>query len=216
MKNASATKPSAASKIPYKVEMWDTSRLIEYSRNARVIPASSIDKTAASILEFGFRQPIVVDERDVILAGHTRLRAAQKLKLKKVPVHVAVGLTKAQAKAYRLADNRVSESTWEESLLGMELSELKDELGFDLALTGFDEGEIAEFLGNEEQPPDKTDEKPSDSSAEKQEMKKIMLTVEQFELVQSALDKLRKAEGAKEMSDGRALELLCGDWLAST
>lgn len=127
------------------VELWPTSKPIPYARNARKIPQSAIDKVAASIQEFGFRQPIVVDKKRVILAGHTRLLAAQKLGLKQVPVHVAANLTVAQAKAYRLADNRTNdEATWDSEMLALELADLKvDE--FDLALTGFNADELIDL-----------------------------------------------------------------------
>jgi DNA modification methylase len=101
---------------------------------------------AASLREFGWRQPIVVDEDMVILAGHTRLEAARQLGLTSAPVHVARGLTPAQAKAYRLMDNRAAENAeWDEALLGLELGDLRGE-GFELALTGFDDAELNRLL----------------------------------------------------------------------
>ena len=82
-------------------------------------------KVAASIKEFGFKQPIVVDAEGVIIAGHTRLLAAERLGLAEVPVLVADDLTPAQVKAYRLADNRTGqEATWDMELLGIELEDL--------------------------------------------------------------------------------------------
>lgn len=128
-----------------KVELIEIGRVIPYARNPRKNEAA-IAKVAASIKEYGFRQPIVVDEEMVIIAGHTRLQAAQTLALKRVPVHVATGLTPAQIKAYRLADNRTHEDAeWDEELLAIELGELND-LGFDLDLTGFDAIELEELL----------------------------------------------------------------------
>ena len=101
---------------------------------------------AASLKEFGWRQPIVVDEEMVILAGHTRLDAARQLGLATAPVHIARGLTPAQARAYRLMDNRASENAeWDEALLGLELGDLQGD-GFDLALTGFDDAELNRLL----------------------------------------------------------------------
>src|SRR5437764_15328718 len=101
-----------------KIEIWPTDKPIPYARNARKIPQSAIDKVAGSIAEFGFRQPIVVDNAGIIVAGHTRLLAAQKLGLSEVPVHVASELTPIQIKAYRLADNRVNqESSFDDTLL---------------------------------------------------------------------------------------------------
>jgi ParB-like chromosome segregation protein Spo0J len=135
-------------KVPHilKIESWPVERLIPYERNARKIPAAAVEKVAASITEFGWRQPIVVDEADVVIAGHTRLLAAKKLGLSSVPVHVALGLSQAQIKAYRLMDNRsADEAQWDKGLLGPEFADLKG-LDFDLALTGFDGSEIAGFL----------------------------------------------------------------------
>src|SRR6266481_7635220 len=93
-----------------------------YARNARKIPQQAIDKVAASIQEFGWRQPIVVDGEGVIICGHTRWLAAKKLGLRQVPVHTASNLTAAQVKAYRLMDNRShQESDWDFDLLAIEL-----------------------------------------------------------------------------------------------
>jgi DNA modification methylase len=133
-----------------KIETWPIHRPIPYARNARKIPQQAIDKVAGSIKEFGFRQPIVVDKDGVIVAGHTRLLAAQKLGLSQVPVHVAAELTPTQIKAYRLADNRVNqESSFDNELLVLELAELKVE-DYELELTGFDLSELCAFeaLGN--------------------------------------------------------------------
>lgn len=100
-----------------KVELLDLKKLVPYARNPR-ITAHAVDKVAASIKEFGFRQPIVVDSEMVIIAGHTRYQAAQKLGLKKVPVHVAEGLSAEQVKAYRIADNRTGEEAqWDNEML---------------------------------------------------------------------------------------------------
>jgi ParB-like chromosome segregation protein Spo0J len=87
------------------IESWPTSKPLPYARNARTLSAAAVDKVAASIREFGFRQPIVVDGAGTIICGHTRLLAAKKLGLEYVPVHVA-SLTPAQVRAYRLMDNR--------------------------------------------------------------------------------------------------------------
>lgn len=125
---------------------WPIDKLIPYARNARKITDKAIDKVAASLKEFGFRQPIVVDGEGVIVVGHARLLAAKKIGLTDVPVHVAIGLTAQQIKSYRLMDNRSHEETdWDLELLAPELSELKD-LGIDLSLTGFDGAEIDRLL----------------------------------------------------------------------
>ncbi len=128
------------------VEFWSIDKPIPYARNARKISEKAVDKVAASVKEFGWRQPLVVDAEGVLIAGHTRLLAAKKLQLKEVPVHVATGLTPAQVKAYRLMDNRSNdEAEWDFELLAPELSELQA-LAIDLSLTGFDAGELKSLL----------------------------------------------------------------------
>src|SRR5438067_8962843 len=128
------------------ITMWSLDRIIPYARNARKIPVAAVDKVAASIQEFGWRQPIVVDGKGVIICGHTRLLAARKLGLQEAPVHVAENLTPAQVRAYRLLDNRShEETTWDADLLGLELLDLKG-MGVDLDLTGFNTDEIDEYL----------------------------------------------------------------------
>jgi ParB-like chromosome segregation protein Spo0J len=92
-----------------EVNLWPLGKITPYARNARKIPPQAVNKVAASIQEFGWRQPIVVDRQGIIICGHTRLLAAQKLGLDKAPVHVADSLTSAQVRAYRLLDNRSHE-----------------------------------------------------------------------------------------------------------
>lgn len=128
-----------------EIEMWPIARPQPYAKNARTTSARAIDAVARSLKEFGWRQPIVCDTKDVIVAGHKRLLAAQKLGLTHVPVHVACGLSAAQCKAYRLMDNRSNQnSEWDMELLQAEMSELVGQL--DVSLTGFEQGEIAKFL----------------------------------------------------------------------
>lgn len=130
-----------------KIELVEIARVVPYARNPRR-NENAIAKVAASIKEFGFRQPIVVDEEMVIIAGHTRLQAAIQLGLNKVPVHIASDMTSVQIKAYRLADNRTHEdSEWNDELLAIELGEL-DQLGFGLHLTGFETIELDRLLAN--------------------------------------------------------------------
>ena len=129
-----------------KIAFWPLERIIPYARNARKIPPAAVAKVAASIQEFGWRQPIVVDGKEVIICGHARLLAAQKLGLREAPVHVADNLTPAQVRAYRLLDNRShEETTWDADLLGLELLDLKG-MGIDLDLTGFNTDEIDAYL----------------------------------------------------------------------
>src|SRR5262249_20300322 len=100
-----------------KVELRLISGIRPYEQNPRLNDAA-VAAVVASIREFGFRQPIVIDEEGVIIVGHTRYKAALKLGLEEVPVHVATGLTQAQIKAYRIADNQTATlSQWNENLL---------------------------------------------------------------------------------------------------
>src|SRR5439155_17398898 len=127
------------------VEMRPLASIRPYANNPRFNDAA-VDAVAASIRAFGFRQPLVVDEAGVIIVGHTRYKAALKLGLKEVPVHVAVGLSPAQAKAYRLADNQTTElSWWDDDKLAQELGQLQ-EMDFDLGLTAFSSDDLTRLL----------------------------------------------------------------------
>jgi len=128
-----------------QIQTVDIDIVIPYAKNPRKNEAA-VDKVAASLKEFGFRQPIVVDAEMVVIAGHTRLAASRKLGLKQVPIHVATDLTANQIKAYRIADNRVSqEAKWDEDMLALELADLDLE-NYDLGLTGFDDDELAALM----------------------------------------------------------------------
>lgn len=112
--------------------------IIPYAQNPRCNEAA-VDAVASSIAEFGFQVPCVIDCHNILITGHTRLKAAKKLGLKTIPCICAESLTPAQVKAYRLADNKVSElATWDMSLLESELAQL-DDLQFDMTPFGFDE-----------------------------------------------------------------------------
>ncbi len=127
-----------------KVELAAIDRVIPYANNPRKNEAA-ITKVAASIKEFGFRQPIVVDSEYVVVAGHTRLLAARWLGLTEVPIHIAEGLSPAQIKAYRIADNRIAqEAEWDDELLSIELGDLQTN-GFNLELTGFNLDELSKL-----------------------------------------------------------------------
>ena len=117
-----------------KINSIAIDKLIPYHNNPRKDQA--VDKVASSINEYGFQQPIVVDKNMVVVVGHTRLMGAKKLGLKRVPTVIA-DLTETQAKAYRIADNRINEdSTWDMELLNLEIAGLS-ELNFDLDLLGY-------------------------------------------------------------------------------
>jgi DNA modification methylase len=128
-----------------KIELWELSRVRPYENNPRKNEAA-VDAVANAIQEFGFRQPIVVDGEGVIVVGHTRFFAAQKLGLATVPIHVATDLTPAQIKAYRLADNKLHElSEWNYDLLPIELADLQG-MDFNIDLLGFSADDLAEIL----------------------------------------------------------------------
>jgi len=125
-----------------KIRLADPETLKPYPHNPRLISQAAIDKVLASVREFGWRQPIVVDEDGVILVGHTRRLAAIKGGYKQVPVHDATGLSDAQKRAYRLADNRTGEeSEWDMPVLATEIAGLRA-LDFDLKPLGFDTPEL--------------------------------------------------------------------------
>lgn len=120
--------------------------LIPYARNSRTHSDAQVAKIAASIREFGFLNPIIVDGANGIIAGHGRVMAAQKLGLATLPVIEASHLTEAQKRAYIIADNRLAlDAGWDNDLLKIELQDLQAD-GFDLALTGFEIGEISGLL----------------------------------------------------------------------
>ncbi len=120
--------------------------LIPYARNSRTHSDAQVAKIAASIREFGFLNPIIVDGANGIIAGHGRVLAAQKLGLAQLPVIEAAHLTEAQKRAYVIADNRLAlDAGWDVDMLKVELADLEG-MGFDLSLTGFEIGEIGKLL----------------------------------------------------------------------
>ena len=116
--------------------------LIPYARNARTHSDQQVAQIAASILEFGFTNPVLIDDEDGIIAGHGRVLAAHLLGLDEVPCIVLAHLTPTQRRAYVLADNKLAlNAGWDLEMLSLEIGEL-GEAGFDLSLTGFDEFEL--------------------------------------------------------------------------
>lgn len=117
-----------------------------YERNARTHSDEQIEQICQSIKEFGFTNPILIDENNVLIAGHGRTEAAKKLGIKEAPAIRLAGLTETQIKALRIADNQLAlNAGWDDELLAIELQEL-DEIGFDLDLTGFSFDEIENLL----------------------------------------------------------------------
>ena len=140
-----------------KVEKWDIAKLVPYARNSRTHSDEQISQIAASIKEWGWTTPVLVDEHGGIIAGHGRTLAAQRLKMTEVPVMVAKGWSDAKKRAYVIADNKLAlNAGWDNELLALEFSELHG-MDFDLDLTGFTADEIAALMP-EEIEPGKTDE----------------------------------------------------------
>ena len=129
-----------------KIELWNLDRLKPYDNNAREHSPEQVAQIAASITEFGFLNPILVDSNDGIVAGHGRLSAARELALDVVPVVVLDHLTEAQKKAYILVDNKLAENaSWNEELLQEEIVALNLQ-DFDISILGWDEDEIREIM----------------------------------------------------------------------
>lgn len=129
-----------------KTVLRDIGAIIPYAKNPR-INDKAVDAVARSIQEFGFRQPIVVDKDGTVIIGHTRLKAAIKLGLLSVPIHIADKLTPTQVRGLRLADNKTAEAAeWDYDLLPIELTDLQGE-GVDLGSLGFGEDELEKILG---------------------------------------------------------------------
>ena len=129
-----------------RIELWPIDRLRPYERNPRTHSDAQVDQIAASMVEFGWTNPVLVDEQGGILAGHGRLLAARKLGLDEVPVIRFEHLSEAQKRAYLIADNQLAlQAGWSEELLAQELAWLRDER-FDLDLVGFDASELERLL----------------------------------------------------------------------
>ena len=148
-----------------KIEHVPLDKIIPYVNNPKKHPEEQIKKIASSILEFGFKVPIIVDKDYVIIAGHGRYEAAKRIGLKEVPVIVADDLSPAQVKAFRIADNKVAESDWDLDALAAELTQLK-EIDYDLELTGYDEDEIRELIRELEVGEEEIDEEVEDELPE--------------------------------------------------
>ena len=147
------------------VEMRDIGTIKPYPHNPRHND-QAVAAVAASLREFGFRQPLVIDEEGVIVVGDTRFKAALKLGLERVPVHIATGLTAAQLKAYRVADNKTAElADWNYELLVQELADLQN-MDFDVDVIGFSADEIQNLFQAELEPgltdPDQVPEPPDE------------------------------------------------------
>lgn len=128
-----------------RVEYWPLERLKPYTQNPRTHSPAQVNRLVASILEFGFTNPILVDSRSGIVAGHGRLLAGRKLGLKTVPVIQLGHLTDTQRRAYLLADNKLAlDAGWDEPLLLAELRQLGSE-AFDIGVAGFTDEDLSDL-----------------------------------------------------------------------
>lgn len=185
-----------------------TGDLIPYAKNSRTHSEEQVGQIAGSIREFGFTNPVLIDEENGIIAGHGRVLAAQKLGLEEVPCIVLDHLTEAQRRAYVIADNKLAlNAGWDEELLALELSDLR-EMDFDLELIGFSESELGSFDVEETAMPELAD-------GDKQPFQQMTFTLhdEQAEEVQSAIEKAKEMgfgeSSVNENRNGNALAFIC-------
>src|SRR5579871_4131167 len=141
--------PNSAAWPAFNVENWPLDRLVPYARNARTHSEEQVDQIVASIKEWGWTNPVLVDDEGMIIAGHGRVMAAKKMGLSEVPVMVAHGWTVEQKRAYVIADNQLAlNGEWDEKALAAELAELQPVM--DLELIGFSEAELEKHLSGGE------------------------------------------------------------------
>jgi ParB-like chromosome segregation protein Spo0J len=184
-----------------QIKSIETNKILPYINNPR--KNLNIDKVASSIKEFGFQQPIVIDKNNTIIVGHTRFEAAKKLGLKEVPVQIA-DLTETQAKAYRIADNRLNEdASWDTKLLNLEFNDLLSK-EFDLDLLGFTTDEVDNLFLKTDQESDKEINENLDLAEETlSDVKMIQLFFNQENEAKfrEAVDKISKANNINNISD---------------
>lgn len=167
---------------PFRIEMISPLMLRPYQFNSRTHSDEQVEQIAASMREFGWTNPILIDDENRIIAGHGRLQAAEKLEHELVPCVRLSHLDEDQRRAYVIADNKLAENAgWDISMLRLELKDLQD-AGFDLALTGFSDEEIDNLLaaldeggegGEGEEPPEFTLTIASEDEAEINALRKI-------------------------------------------
>jgi hypothetical protein len=189
------------------VELRPLASLIPYAKNARLHDVAQMESLRASMREYGWTIPVLIDEQGGVIAGHARLAAAADLGIPEVPVLVAKGWSDAKKRAYVLADNSLTErGGWNWELVAAELTDLQA-LGSDLTLTGFEEYQFAPLLAGEWVPPDPKQEgsKGPHDAADKAT---ISVTTEQLETIMLAVERERERAEKPSMSTGRALELI--------
>ena len=203
---------------PQTIELIAIDKIIPYARNSRTHSEAQVTKIAASIKEFGFTNPVLIDKADGIIAGHGRVLAALKLGLHEVPCIRLGHLTDTQKRAYVIADNRLAlDAGWDNEMLKIELDELEQD-GFDISLTGFDVGELMTPDGIGESV-DALDSMPvlPDGDKEPFQQKTFTLHDEQANVVDDAIALARtnplSDTGINENSNGNALTFICSEFL---
>lgn len=195
-----------------EIEYLNIRDLIPYVNNSRTHSENQVNQIVASIKEFGFCNPILIDEDDGIIAGHGRLLAAQKLNLETVPTVRLIGLTKAQRKAYIIADNQLAlNAGWDLDMLRVEVEQLS-ELDFNLSLIGFENDVLDKLLDIEAEMPVLPD-----GEKDPFQRKTFTLHDEQAQVVDDAILKAKTSPlidtGLNENSNGNAIAYICEQWL---
>jgi ParB family chromosome partitioning protein len=203
------------SKFP-SIKTVSVADLIPYARNSRTHSEEQVTQIAASIKEFGFLNPVIVDGENGIIAGHGRVMAAKKLGMTELPAVEASHLTDAQRRAYIIADNKLAlNAGWDDEMLRVEFAELS-EAGFDLDLTGFSLDEIGALGFDNDSALDAMPSLP-DGDKEPYQQKTFILHDEQAAVVDDAVTLARtnplSDTGINENSNGNALALICEQWL---
>ncbi|EJK6977079.1 ParB N-terminal domain-containing protein [Escherichia coli] len=133
-----------------KIEYLPVGKLLRYAKNSRTHSDEQVEQLVNSIREFGFTNPVLIDEKNELIAGHGRLAAAEILEMDKVPAIRLSNLSEKQKKAYRIADNKLAlNAGWDMQLLAEEVKELMDD-DFDIDLLGFNDAELDEMLSDEQ------------------------------------------------------------------
>lgn len=210
--SGTTTHKSGAIVAEYTLHLKSVEALIPYVNNSRTHSDEQVTQVASSIKEFGFTNPILIDEHDGVIAGHGRLMAAKKLNLSEVPCIILAGLTEAQKKAYVIADNQLAlNSGWDLDALRLEVETL-NELEFDIDLLGFDGDVIDKLLDIEGELPELPD-----GDRDPFQQKTFTLHDEQAAIIEDAITLARANPladtGLNENSNGNALNLICEQWL---
>jgi ParB family transcriptional regulator, chromosome partitioning protein len=195
-----------------KIDYISANDLVPYENNSRTHSKEQVEQIKRSMTEFGFTNPILIDEHNGIIAGHGRLQAAQELGIKSVPTILLEGLTEAQRKAYVIADNKLAlNAGWDFDALRFELDTLKNE-DFDLSLLGFDAKYLDDLLNIGSEMPELRD-----GDRDPYQQKTFTLHDEQAAIVDDAITLARTNPiadtGLNENSNGNALALICEQWL---